>query len=400
MCEDIAFLKECRGHMIQFWMDSKIPFTAKKLTERTKILSEIMIKAQIAETATQEDYQVKQAVDTINDLDKSVNFFSSRLREWYGLHYPELTDKLVADNIQFARYVSKIGLRKNFTPEFLQKEMGLQEDRAILLSEKAQRSMGGQLSENDFQSIQDLANRILDLRAYHDQLESYISETLQKITPNLKAVIGAPITAKLISIAGSLERLSSMSSSTIQVLGAEKALFKAMRAGTDTPKYGIIFQWNKIRGEKSYLRGKIARMVAGKISILAKVDYYKGEFIGDQYKENIDKKIAHIQKQFPKPPVKKERPGQKQRGGYSSDRSDRGKKYGGKSYDRKKHSGYSKPSYGKGGKSQGSDRGKKYGGKSYDRKKHSGYSKPSYEKGGKSKGKGQSNRSNKYKKEN
>ena len=384
ICDDITFLKECRENMIQFWMDSKIPFTAKKITDRAKILSEIMIKAQIAESATQEDFQVKQAVDTIDDIDKSVNFFSSRLREWYGLHFPELTDKLIGDNIQFARFVSKVGLRSNFTPEILQREIGLKEDRAIFLTEKAQRSMGGLLSPTDFQSIQDLANRILDLRAYHEKLENYISETLGRITPNLKAVIGAPITAKLISIAGSLERLSSMSSSTIQVLGAEKALFKAMRAGGDTPKYGIIFQWNKIRGEKSYLRGKVARMVAGKISILAKVDYYKGEFIGDQYKANIDKKIAHIQHQFPKPPVKKEY--SREKSNQYSDRSDRGKKYGGKQFDRDKNSGYSKG--GKGGYSKGGKGSYSKGGKgSYSKGAKGGYSKggkDGYSKGGKS----------------
>ncbi len=324
ICDDLENLKIIRQNLIQLWMDAKIKFNVKDLNDRTKTLSEIMIKNQIAEISTQEDFQVKQAIDTLNDIDKSINFFSSRLREWYGLHFPELTDKLIADNIQFTRIVAKIGIRANFSEEKLINELGLNEKKAKLIIEKAKRSMGGLLSENDSTTILELAHRILDLKDYHDKLEEYVSTTLDKICPNMKTVIGAQITAKLLSIAGSLERLATMSSSTIQVLGAEKALFKAMKSGGDTPKYGVIFQWNKIRGEKSYLRGKIARMLSGKISILAKVDYHKGKFIGDIYKEMIDKKIELIQKQFPKPPIKKDFSGDKEKfhkGKFQKDRN-------------------------------------------------------------------------------
>ncbi|MCK5345268.1 MAG: hypothetical protein KAR20_17785, partial [Candidatus Heimdallarchaeota archaeon] len=297
LTDDMQILKTIQSNLIQHLVEAKISFSARNLTERSKILAEFLIRTQIAESATQGDFLIKQAIDTIVDIDKSINFFSSRLREWYGLHFPELTDKLVGDNRQFAEYVLKIGQRQQFQKEELLKYLGIPEDKARMLEEKATRSMGGNLSDLDFLNIRNLAAQIIGLHEYRQSLEAYVDKTLENVAPNLNAVLGSQITGKLISIAGSLERLAKFSSSTIQILGAEKALFKALKAGSDTPKYGILFQWNKIRGEKGYLRGKIARMAAGKVSILAKVDYYKGTFIGDQYKAEIERKIELIKKQ-------------------------------------------------------------------------------------------------------
>ena len=341
LTDDLQALKHIQTNLIQHLLDAKIPFSARDLTERAKILAEFMIRSQIAESATQGDFLIKQAIDTMVDIDKSINFFSSRLREWYGLHFPELTDKLVGDNKQFAEYVLKIGQRQQFQAEKLINVMGLTNEKAQHFEEKATRSMGGNLTDPDFLNIRNLASQIVGLHEYRQSLENYVAKTLEIVAPNLNAVLGSQITGKLISIAGSLERLAKFSSSTIQILGAEKALFKALKAGGATPKYGVLFQWNKIRGEKGYLRGKIARMAAGKISILAKVDFYKGTFIGDQYKAEIERKIELIKKQFPKPPPEKKRaqsiPKHKQQ-------------YKGKSYD-KKGGKYQKSSSRRDGKS-------------------------------------------------
>jgi len=304
--EDFQHFRELRENLIQFLIDSKISFSAKQLNSRAKILSEIMIKEQFAESVTQKDYQIKQAVDSIVDLDKSINILSTRLREWYGLHFPELTDKLISDHTIYAKLVAELGTRDNFQIEKLKAVVNLKEEKIETIDAKAKRSLGGNLSGTDIKVIKKLAKTVLDQIEYRNNLENYISDALDSVAPNLKFVLGASITAKLISIAGSLERLAKFSSSTIQILGAEKALFKALKSSGKTPKYGILFQWNKIRGEKSYLRGKIARMASGKISILAKVDYYKGEFIGDKIKEEIERKIERIRAQFPRPPVKKE----------------------------------------------------------------------------------------------
>lgn len=304
--DDLQHFRELRENLIQILLDSKISFTAKQLNSRSKILSEIMIKEQFAESVTQLDYQIKQAGDSIVDLDKSINILSTRLREWYGLHFPELTDKLIYDHTVYAKLVAELGMRDNFTAEKIKNLTQYKDEKIENIEAKAKRSLGGDLSETDITTIKRLAKTVLDQIEYRHDLEKYISEALDSVAPNLKFVLGASITAKLISIAGSLERLAKFSSSTIQILGAEKALFKALKSGGKTPKYGILFQWNKIRGEKAYLRGKIARMVSGKISILAKVDYYKGEFIGDKYKEVIERKIERIKIQFPRAPKKKD----------------------------------------------------------------------------------------------
>jgi len=304
--EDFPRFRDLRENLIQLLLDSKIPFKAKQLNSRSKILSEIMIKEQFAESITQKDYQIKQAGDSIVDLDKSINILSTRLREWYGLHFPELTDKLIYDHTVYAKLVAELGMRDNFTSEKIKSITNLNDEKIETVEAKAKRSLGGDLSETDIITIKRLAKTVIDQIEYRISLEQYISDALDSVAPNLKFVLGASITAKLISIAGSLERLAKFSSSTIQILGAEKALFKALKSGGKTPKYGILFQWNKIRGEKAYLRGKIARMVSGKFSILAKVDYYKGEFIGDKYKDIIERKIEKIKTQFPRAPKKKD----------------------------------------------------------------------------------------------
>ena len=304
--DDIQHFRELRENLIQLLLDSKISFSAKQLSSRSKVLSEIMIKEQFAESITQKDYQIKQAGDSIVDLDKSINILSTRLREWYGLHFPELTDKLIYDHTIYAKLVAELGMRDNFKAEQIKSITTLSEEKIETVEAKAKRSLGGDLSEIDIITIKRLAKTVIDQIEYRISLEKYISDALDSVAPNLKFVLGASITAKLISIAGSLERLAKFSSSTIQILGAEKALFKALKSGGMTPKYGILFQWNKIRGEKAYLRGKIARMVSGKISILAKVDYYKGEFIGDKYKDDIERKIEKIKSQFPRAPKKKD----------------------------------------------------------------------------------------------
>lgn len=333
LISDPAINKTIRSNFTNLLTQLHIEPNPTMIASRIKTLAEFMDKLQIAEISTQHDLHIKQAVDTLNDINKITNTLATRLREWYGLHYPELTDKLIDDHEKFTQFVAKIGTRDKFNAELLQKEMELNPTLAELISDKAARSMGGLLDPADIQTLQLLANRILELYQLRKQLDDYISKTLDQVAPNLKAVVGSNVASMLIGMAGSLERLAQFPSSTIQVLGAEKALFKALKFGAKTPKHGIIFQWHKIRSQKSYLRGKISRMVAGKISILAKVDFYKGTFIGDQLNKEIDDKIENIKKMFPNPPkvkraVKVQPMGQMAHGGGRSDFSRKNKQFG------------------------------------------------------------------------
>jgi len=125
---------------------------------------------------------------------------------------------------------------------------------------------------------------------------------MEKTAPNVTTLVGSLIGAKLISKAGSLQKLAYMPASRIQMLGAEKALYRFLKTGEKRPKHGLIFQWNQIRSAKPYLRGKIARVVAGKVGLSAKVDYFSGEFIGEKLSIDISKKIKELEKKYPNPP--------------------------------------------------------------------------------------------------
>lgn len=313
--EDPIAIKAVRTSLVGLFLSTKVASSIEEMQARTKVLSEFIIKAQVHEFSTQHDLHVKQCVDTIGDINKSINFLATRLREWYGLHFPELTDKLLDDNLLFTQFVAGVGARNSYNKENLMSLLKMSADKAELVISKSLRSMGGDLTPTDLATLQLLAKQTLELVAFKDKMEAYLAEILQEVAPNLKHVLGVPVASQLIALAGSLEKLAEYPSSTIQLLGAEKALFKALKFGVKTPKHGIIFQWHKIRSEKTYLRGKISRMVAGKVSICAKVDFYKGQFIGDKMSEEIDKKIDQIKKAFPKAPEKAPQSGSGFRGG-------------------------------------------------------------------------------------
>jgi nucleolar protein 56 len=156
----------------------------------------------------------------------------------------------------------------------------------------------------DLSIIQNYADQIISLDAYRQELEEYLDSVMEKAAPNINALIGSLIGAKLLAKAGSLQKLAYMPASRIQLLGAEKALYRFLKTGEKRPKHGLIFQWNQIRSAKPWIRGKIARVVAGKIGLSAKVDFFSGEFIGDALLKEIEDKIKEIEKKYPNPPQK------------------------------------------------------------------------------------------------
>ncbi|HDJ25954.1 MAG TPA: C/D box methylation guide ribonucleoprotein complex aNOP56 subunit, partial [Candidatus Bathyarchaeota archaeon] len=156
--------------------------------------------------------------------------------------------------------------------------------------------------------IRDVCSIALELYSMRRSLERYIDAVMEEIAPNLKAVAGALLGARLISLAGGLEKLAKMPSSTVQVLGAEKALFRALRTGGKPPKHGVIFQHYYVKGSKRWQRGKIARALAGKISMAARIDAFSGRYIGDQLKAELDRRVEEIKEKYPSPPRKAARP--------------------------------------------------------------------------------------------
>jgi nucleolar protein 56 len=127
--------------------------------------------------------------------------------------------------------------------------------------------------------------------------------------------MGPTLGAKLIRYTGGLGRLTVVPSGTIQLLGAEKALFRHLKEKADPPKYGVIFQHPMINQAKWWHRGKIARTFASKISIAARIDYYGGEFIADTLEKQMEKRVAEVKKKYPNPPAKNKKKAEKWHGG-------------------------------------------------------------------------------------
>jgi nucleolar protein 56 len=184
------------------------------------------------------DNMIIQAIALLDQLDKDVNLFAMRVREWYGYHFPELI-KLVPDNYQYARAAQFIADKDKLDEEKLPELAAILEDdatRAQNVLDAARGSMGASLSEIDMLNINMFATRVVSLAEYRKSLSSYLTEKMNAVAPSLTALLGERIGARLISHAGSLTNLSKYPASTVQILGAEKALFRALKTKGNTPK--------------------------------------------------------------------------------------------------------------------------------------------------------------------
>ncbi|UCE38287.1 MAG: ribosomal biogenesis protein [Thermoplasmata archaeon] len=227
----------------------------------------------LAKDKTQEpvsvNESVSQAVNALDDLMQSANMLSERLHEWYGMHFPE------------HRKVMK-------EEEFI--ELVIQECKK-----------GGLDNEPDLEPISELARTLRDLHERMRVLEDYIKSQMEDNAANLSFLVGPIIGARLISKAGGLKRLATLPSGTIQVLGAEKALFRHLRDGSNPPKHGLIFQHPLIHRAPYWQRGKIARAFASKIAIAAKLDEHSNKALGEDLKNDLLERIEEIKEKYPKP---------------------------------------------------------------------------------------------------
>ncbi len=274
--------------------------------EYNKLLHELtleMTRRKLRRVAQKRDLLAAQAIRAIDDIDKTTNLFSARLREWYSLHFPELDD-LVREHEDYVKIVAELGHRENVTVENLVK-LGFSEEKAQKIAEAAKKSMGADYPDFDIKPMQRLARITLELFQLRRDLADYIAHVMKEVAPNVTALVGPLLGARLISLAGSLEELAFLPASTIQVLGAEKALFRALRTGGKPPKHGVIFQYPDIHRSPRWQRGKIARALAAKLAIAAKVDYFTGRFIGDKLREALRKRIEEIKRLYAKPPKRK-----------------------------------------------------------------------------------------------
>ncbi|MEM0079692.1 MAG: hypothetical protein QXL40_03935 [Nitrososphaerota archaeon] len=286
----------------RLFLENKLVSSLEEYREKLKKVTDEVTAVELKEAVARRDMMIVHAVHVLEDLDKQINMFYTRCREWYGIHFPELAD-IIDEPEEYMRIIVEVGLRDKMTMENLSKIVGEKKAREIL--EKAKKSIGADLSIEDEEQLKRIAREGLRLVEMRRQHEAYIRELMSSEAPNLTAVAGAILGAKLISLAGGLEKLAKLPASTIQVLGAEKALFRFFRTGRGAPKHGVIFQHPYIHSSPKWQRGKIARLLATKIAIAARIDYFSREDRSAELRKAIEERVAEIKKKYAQPPAKK-----------------------------------------------------------------------------------------------
>jgi nucleolar protein 56 len=288
-----------RGNIDNFAVDVGFAKQAETLHQWTHKVSMELTKMRVKKAIEKRDLVVVQTIQTIDDLDKMLNLFMSRIREWYGLHFPEL-DRLIDKHETYARLVANLGRKNSFTLENLEK-IGLHKAKVKRIVKTVQPSMGAELAEEDIDQIRAMCKNTLSLYDMRQKLETYLDSVMEEVAPNIRVLAGSLLGARLIALAGGLNNLAKMPASTIQLLGAEKALFRSLKTGARPPKHGIIFQHALIHEAKRWQRGKMARALAGKLAIAARTDAFSGKYAGDKLQTDLEKRISEIQERYDEP---------------------------------------------------------------------------------------------------
>lgn len=241
--------------------------------------------AKMKEASKSEDKHLIQAITSIDEIDESISKLIERIREWYALYFPEMD--VIKNNETYVRLIAE-----NKTKE---KIIEAKPDVFLIDSDYDE-----EINQSDLDIMNNYANSIYELQKSRKSIENYIEDKMESLAPNLKLLVGASLGAKLISHAGGLKRLATYPSSTVQIMGAEKALFRHLKSGDRPPKYGLIYQHPQIRGAKWWNRGKIARMLASKISLACRKDIFTKDFDSNIYDEFIEK-AEQIEKENPFP---------------------------------------------------------------------------------------------------
>ncbi|XP_045761265.1 nucleolar protein 58 [Maniola jurtina] len=255
---------------IRSQMDSLLTGLPKKeMTAMALGLAHSLSRYKLKFSPDKIDTMIVQAQCLLDDLDKELNNYIMRCREWYGWHFPEL-GKIITDNTLFVKVVKLIGTRDHAGKTDLSDI--LPEDLEEKVKEAAEISMGTEISDDDIMNIQNLCDEIIAITDYRTHLTDYLKARMMAMAPNLTVLIGEHIGARLIAHAGSLMNLAKHPASTIQIFGAEKALFRALKTKKDTPKYGLIYHAQLVGQCSTKNKGKMSRMLAAKAALATRLD--------------------------------------------------------------------------------------------------------------------------------
>ncbi len=241
----------------------------------------------IKESSQEEDKLLIQAINSVDDIDESISKLVERIRDWYTIYFPEMDT--ISNNETYIKLIAESENREDIIENFKSQ-----------FSEDIEESTGADIEEDDLIMLKSFAESIFSLQKSRKELEIYIDNKMESIAPNLRDLLGATLGAKLIAHIGSVKRLATYPASVIQVMGAEKAIFRHLKTGERPPKHGLIFQHPSVRGAKWWNRGKIARNLALKITLAVRKDVFSGEY-DPSIAEDYLKKVEQIEKENPFP---------------------------------------------------------------------------------------------------
>ncbi|ELV12810.1 Nucleolar protein 56, partial [Tupaia chinensis] len=253
-------------------------------------------RAKVKFNVNRVDNMIIQSISLLDQLDKDINTFSMRVREWYGYHFPELV-KIINDNATYCRVAQFIGNRKELNEEKLEKleELTMDGAKAKAILDASRSSMGMDISAIDLINIESFSSRVVSLSEYRQSLHTYLRSKMSQVAPSLSALIGEAVGARLIAHAGSLTNLAKYPASTVQILGAEKALFRALKTRGNTPKYGLIFHSTFIGRAAAKNKGRISRYLANKCSIASRIDCFSEvptSVFGEKLREQVEERLS------------------------------------------------------------------------------------------------------------
>src|SRR3989338_32616 len=249
-------------------------------------------KKKVQQKYEQADVHIIKSVNVLEDIDPIANLLIEQLREWHSVHFPELSD-IVSENSDYAKLVGAIGKREEFTSKKINAEINSTEI-AQQVEEAAKKSIGSNVSEEDLAEMKTLALNCVNLLQQREYLSKYLEGKMKSELPHFSEIAGPVIGAKMLSKVGSKKKLAFLPASTLQLIGAEKALFMHFKKGVKGPKYGFLFQHPLIKAAKFEDKGRLARTIASKLSIAAKMDYFGSKESAEPLKQQIEKRAAAL----------------------------------------------------------------------------------------------------------
>ena len=310
---------------LNIYLQSNSFSNEREIIDKLRDFSLKLSSLRIQEASEQMDLHISQSINALDEIDKISNTLGTRMREWYGLHFPEL-DNLVQNANTYSLLVSNCGKRDNITKEFLE-TIDIPENKIEIITEVSKRSRGGKITEQNLLIVQNIAQQVISLNKIRKNLEDHIDASMEDVAPNVKGLLTASVGARLISKAGSLRRLASLSASTIQILGAEKALFRTLKTGSDPPKHGILFQHPVIHSAPKWQRGKMARAIAAKTAIAARLDVYgQNPEVNQALSDKLTDRLTEIKEKYKEPPaIEQRKPSSRNERRFGSNPNFRGK---------------------------------------------------------------------------